>query len=293
MPSTKSSAHWSRHKLGAGLLLLLALASCNAFSSIVHDDEVVAKVGNHRLYLSELAAYIPDYISSEDSLRLSRQYINSWATEILYANMAARHLSEAEMDVREELENYRRSLLKFRYEQHYIADRLDTLVTPAQIAEYYEAHKELFVLERPIVKARFLDIMKKERDRDKLISYMAGQEEAELAALAEMAGKDALKYVDYSAEWTDIVVLAKEFDMDYEELLSKLSKDYIKLERRDKGDMKVAYICDIRRSGVAPVEFCRERIKDILLSSRKHKLLSGLEQDLLTDAMNRNEFVIY
>ena len=122
--------------------------------------------------------------------------------------------------------------------------------------------------------------------------HLAGTPE-ELALLAELAGQEALKYVDYSASWVDIIYLAKEFDMDYDELLSKLSKDYIKIERRDRGDVKIAYICDIRRSGVAPLEFCRDRIRDILLSARKHALLGGLERDLLLDAKRRNEYVIY
>ena len=35
-------------------LLPLLLCSCTAISSLVHDDQVVARVGEHKLYKSEL-----------------------------------------------------------------------------------------------------------------------------------------------------------------------------------------------------------------------------------------------
>ena len=52
-------------------------------------------------------------------------------------------------------------------------------------------------------------------------------------------------------------------------------------------------VFDIRRSGVAPIEYCADGIRDNILSQRKRDLLDKLEQDLLTDAMDSRNFVIY
>ena len=65
-------------------IVCIALGGCNIVSSIVHDDQVVAKVGGERLYRSDLDKYIPDGTSPEDSSALALQYINSWATEHLF-----------------------------------------------------------------------------------------------------------------------------------------------------------------------------------------------------------------
>ena len=43
----------------------------------------------------------------------------------------------------------------------------------------------------------------------------------------------------------------------------------------------------------APEEYVTERIRDLILSARKHELETGLEQDLLEDARKNNKFVIY
>ena len=105
--------------------------SCKTITSFVHDGRVVAKIGNHKLYASDLNAYIPDSASPEDSTRLALQYINSWASDMAFIDVAEKELSKSEKNVDKELEDYRRSLLKYRYEQKYVNQRLDTAVTDA------------------------------------------------------------------------------------------------------------------------------------------------------------------
>ena len=59
-------------------------------------------------------------------------------------------------------------------------------------------------------------------------------------------------------------------------------------------NISVAFIVDYRRAGeIAPVEYCEDRIKDIIISGRKHELLAGLERDLIEDAKVKENFEIY
>ena len=118
------------------LLSAFCFSSCKLVNSILHDEEVVAKVGNSMLYKSEVTRLIPQGISGDDSLRLAMQYINSWASDMVYLDVAEKQLSKEQKDVSKELEAYRRSLLKYRYEQLYVNERLDTAVTTDEIEEY-------------------------------------------------------------------------------------------------------------------------------------------------------------
>ena len=43
----------------------------------------------------------------------------------------------------------------------------------------------------------------------------------------------------------------------------------------------------------APVEYSAPVIKDMIISTRKQSLITGLEQDLLKDAREKGQFVIY
>ena len=69
----------------------------------------MAKVGSHKLYDTELNAYIPDSASPEDSMKLALQYINSWATDMMFNDLADKELSKSEKNVDKELEAYRQS----------------------------------------------------------------------------------------------------------------------------------------------------------------------------------------
>ena len=159
---------------------MLLPVSCNVASSLVHDDQVVAKVGREQLYRSELERMIPGMVTPDDSARLARRYINLWAAERLYMKVAEEQLSKSEVDVSEELESYRRSLVRYRYEQRYLNDRLDTAITDAQIREYYQAHLADFELERPVMKVRFVDVMKDSPDREEILRLMSSDRYDEL-----------------------------------------------------------------------------------------------------------------
>ena len=269
------------------------LSSCRALRGFMHDGDVVASVGSHDLYLSELEAYIPNGVSPEDSTRLAGQYIRSWATGQLYADMAAQQLSKSEKDVSKELEEYKNSLLRYRYEQRYVNERLDTNVTRSEIDKYYEDHTDMFMLEVPILKVRFLDIMEDSPNYETIRRRISSDKYDDIAELDSLAYSSALRYVDWSDRWTDAVTLAREFGTDYGTMLSKLSGSWIEM-REERGDLKLAYVFDMCKAGtLAPPDYCEDRIRDIIISNRKRVLLTTLEQDLLNDALAKEKFIIY
>ena len=277
----------------AFVFILSALCSCKVIENFINDDEVVARVGEDKLYKSELDAYIPDYVAGEDSVRMAEQFMNSWATDKLFLKIAGEQLTSDEMDVSEELENYRTALLKYRYEQHYVNSRLDAEVTEEQIRAYYEEHKADFNLERPVLKLRFVAVMKDSPYREEVLKMVSSEDLDDLERADTIAVSSALRYMDWSDTWKDAAEIAREFGVDYVSMLSRRQGNIIRMEYEETGELREAYILDIRESGAAPVEFCSESIKDIILSARKRSLLSGLEQDLLESALERKDFVIY
>lgn len=275
------------------LIVLPALSSCRAISSFLRGGEVVAEVSGEKLYRSDLDAVIPKGISQEDSTYLAKQYINTWASEMVYLGIAEQQLSKTEKDVTKELEDYRKSLLKYRYEQLYVNERLDTAVSDDLVEEYYNAHQEKFVLGRPLVKARFLSISDESPAKDQIRKRMSSGEVEDLIEADSLAYSSALKFTTWSDEWVDVTVLAREFQLDYETLLGQVKNKWI--EKVDTlGVARLAYIPEIIRKGeVAPLEYSAPAIKDIIISSRKQTLISTLEQDLLKDARENGQFVIY
>lgn len=277
----------------AAAFLLLTPLSCDVASSLVHDDQPVAKVGREKLYRSEVESMIPDMISPEDSAGIAEKYIRLWAMDRLYMKVAEEQLSKSEIDVSDELESYRRSLVRYRYEQRYLNDRLDTLITDAQIREYYLANQEDFELSRPLLKLRFVDVMKDSPDKDEILRLMSSDEYDELELADSLAGKSALRYFDNSDSWMDAGELSRYFGVSVEEMLDAMDEDMIVIEPEGRGDILAAYVCDMINSGTAPLEYCSPAIRDIILSNRKHELMASLERDLLEGALDSKQLVIY
>ena len=284
-------SRWS--SIFLSLTLLAVLPSCKAVQSFIHDGEVVAKLGDHKLYRSELEELIPNGISQEDSINFANLYINSWATDKAFQDIAEQKLSKEEKDVSSELEAYRQSLLRYRFEQRYVAERLDTNVTVNEVNDYYNSHKDNFKLERPVLKARFMKIAKDSPNLQKIKKLMSSSDVEDVIAADSVAFNSAQRYVDFSDTWMDAVNLAAEFGVDYVNMLSKKNGSFIEIPDGE-GNLCVAFITEMVKAGeTAPVDFCEDSIKDIIISGRKHALLDTLERDLIEDAKVKENFVIY
>lgn len=278
------------------VIVLLAMTSCETVTSFVRElryGQVVAKVGSHRLYASELASYIPDSASPEDSTRLALQYINTWASDQLFTDVAERELSKSEKNVDSELEDYRHSLLKYRYEQKYVNQRLDTAVTKAQIEKYYDDHAENFKLSLPIAKAVYMNISADSPNLEIIKKKMRSDKPEARIEADSIAFSSAFRYTDFGDSWVDLVKLSREVGTDYGTLLSQVRDGYAELPDGN-GNLNIVYFFSLMRAGqTGPVEYFEEQIRDIILSTRKQALLSRLERDLIENARNQENFVIY
>jgi hypothetical protein len=276
------------------LVLLSVLPSCKTVKNFIHDGDVVARVGEHELYRTELEKAIPDGVSPEDSVKFALSYIESWARDLVFLDVAESQLSKEEKDVSKELEEYRRSLLKYRYEQRYVNERLDTNLTEKEISDYYESRKEDFKLDRPIVKARYVRVLKDDADLAALRKALS-QEDAEdvLKRDTTLLNNPAERYFDWSGKWVEAVEVARETGADVFSLLSSSGKNTVEVPD-GQGFLYIIKVNGMMMSGnTAPLDYCRDRICDILLSERKHSLVVDLERDLLEDARNKENFVIY
>ena len=267
-------------------------ASCKAISDFLEKGEVVARVGDVKLKMSELQKAIPNGISEEDSLTYAKQYINTWALDQVILDVAESQLSASELDVSAELEAYRRSLLKYRYEQLYVNQRLDTLVSQEQIDAYYQEYPERLALQRPIIRARFMSIPANSPELRSIKKKMSSSRMEDVMEADSLAYSAAYKFVTWDDAWVDATIFAREFGLEASSVLSTLRQGWV--ERTDTaGVMSVGYVTAIIPVGkIAPQEYCEPVIRDMIISARKHELIKNLEQELLNNARKSGKFEI-
>ena len=278
--------------LVAILLSGIAAVSCEWVDKVI-SGETVASVGKVRLSRAELNKALPSGLLPEDSVRLAHQYINTWASEIIFLQVAENQLSKEELDVSAELDEYRKSLLKYRYEQRYVNERLDTIFTDSQIREYYNAHQDRFVLRVPVVRADFLCISPDSPYIDEFRENIASDDAQRMQYSDSLAYFSAIRYETFGGKWINLNDLALEFGIDYSELLTYKKGEWIEYEG-GTGLLHLAFIKSFVPAGkIAPLEYATPLIKDILLSIRKKELVSALEDQLVEDAIQSGVFVQY
>ena len=267
-------------------------ASCKAISEFFDRGEIVAEAGAAKLKRTDLDKVIPSGLAAEDSIRLARQYINTWALDQIFLEKAEAQLSKSEKEVTQELETYRRSLLKFRYEQLYVNERLDTSVTDDEVQQYFEQHKDRFVLQRPVVKARFISIPEESPVLKTIKKKMSSDKAEDIMEADSLAFSAAFKFSTWNDEWIDASTLAREFGQESASVLAGIRTGWV--ERTDtSGVSNVAYISEITPKGVmSPIEYSTPFIKDMIISARKQSLITSLERDLLEDARVNGQFII-
>ncbi|PKP42330.1 MAG: hypothetical protein CVT93_04725 [Bacteroidetes bacterium HGW-Bacteroidetes-10] len=269
------------------ILILLAATSCK-YLEFRSGDKVVAEVGGNKLYESEIKSLIPPGKSSQDSIMMLKQYINNWALKHLLIEKAENELSSTDKDVEQELEDYRSSLLMYRFEKMFIDQRLDTLITEQECRDYYEKNSPNFVLDNSVVKARFAKISNNSPNLEKLKRGYKASSIEEIDEFERLCYSSADKYNNFGNQWIDISMIAKEVPYDVLTLEREI-KITSAVEVKDSLYTYLVFFHEkILPDQIAPFEYYLPGIKQIILSKRKQELIATLEQNLIREALEKN-----
>lgn len=274
------------------IIAALLISSCSFYESVVKGDKV-AQIGRAALYKTDLEKVIPKGIGAADSAVLARRFIDSWAIKQLMLQKAEEQLPKGERDVAQLLEDYRTQLLVFRYENKYIAERLDTIVSAKEMEEYYTAHPISFEGKNGVFKGRLVMMQNSSPNLQAVRQLAKSKEIDDLEGLEELAYNYAYKYSNFNNNWVDLNIVAKEVGIPLENLQQLMAKGNPVLEIKDTVYTNIIQVLEYVPAGdVTPFEYNSEKIKEIIISRRKQELLSNLQRDILQDALNNNKLKI-
>ena len=274
------------------IIAALLVCSCTLFESVTKGEKV-AQIGRAALYKTDIEKIIPKGISSQDSVALVKQYIDSWAIKQLMLQKAEEQLPKGDKDVAQLLEDYRMQLLVFRYENKFIEERLDTIVSVAEREEYYNAHQSNFEGKNGVFKGRLVKMQNSSPNLQVMRKLAQGREIDDLEALEQLAYNSAYKYSNYNNNWVDLGVVAREVGVSIMELQQVLAKQNVVAEVKDTVYTNLLQVLEYIAPGeITPFEYNSEKIKEIIISRRKQELLANLQRDILNDALNNNKLKI-
>ena len=280
-------------KLSYFLLIVFTLQSCHYFTFKNDKKEAVARVNETYLYKDDLKTIFNSGISKQDSILLANSYINNWVKQQLLLSKAQINLEDNLDDFEELVKKYREDLYINSYKEAVVKQYLNYEITPADIDKFYDENNQNFKLNEELVKFRYMKLGKNLLNKKELIKLFESSKKKDLDTLK--AREIFLKshhlndsiWVKLSDLYVKVPILK---NIEKEDLLKK--ENFIKKE-----DSLSLYLVTIKnvlnRNEIAPKSYITPSIKQMILHQRKLQLLKSIEETLLEDAQNKNQFEIY
>ena len=220
-------------------------------------------MGENKLFASDLSGIIPTSLSRADSTVIADDYVEKWIKQELLVKKATENLSPEQKNVTRELKEYRNSLLIYKYKNELIKQRMDTVVTEAQIADYYNSNTENFNLNKNIVKAIFVKIPTEVANPSLLKSLVANTSDEGLIELKEYCLQYAKGFDIFMDNWVDFETVKNNIPQKIEDDVQFLTRNN-QIELNDSDYYYLVEIQDYKlMNDLAPLEFVENNIKKL------------------------------
>ena len=198
-------------------------------------------------------------LSAEDSATLAEKYIYQWAIGILEYDIAR---DKTKKHIEQLVEDYRRSLYIHEYEQHLIAQRMPREVLDTLVQEFYDNHRNRFILRDDVVKGLLLVTPKDSPNLDKLRKkIMEPHLEENIEWIEKFAYQYATGYELFLDQWmtTNQILLRMPFEEDNLQQQLKKSKQ---IELSDSINTYLLQVTAMHRKGEEmPIDYARTEIE--------------------------------
>ena len=271
-------------------LLVLGLVGCQP-TQPNPGDILLAKVYNKSLRLSELEGMIPANMSAEDSTLIISAFVERWVRDAVMMHEAERNVDQG-LNLEKLVEDYRASLVLHNYEKRLVNQLLDSLVNQQELVAFYEKNKENYQLQEPIVRGRFIKLLKNSPDIEKLEKWWGSDQPEDYRLMVSYCATYAIAQHLSDSSWHQLSDIRVEFP---KEIISETQlqgkSDVLTTDEEFKYFFRP--IDWTPGNQLAPFSYVAEQAKKVILHKRKMQLLDNTKETMYQQALRRNEVKIY
>lgn len=268
--------------------------SCQFFGKKQTDDTVLAKTNSAVLTMQQVAKLIPDNMKGADSVQFVQNYVDRWIHNQLMLEKAIANIDDKGYASIEDMVNdYRTSLLVYKYQQLYIEQNLDTLILDSQIADHYEKYGNNFLLDSCAVRAVFVQIPKSLPDGSEIRTLIRSNKPDDLIRLEEFCFKNARSF-DAGTDWRYLTNAVAQMPLGSVKNPMNVARNGKCVEAQDSLYNYFFMVKEFRDvNEQAPLILAKRKIREILLNHRRNDLIRNLEIKIYVDAVNKQRFTNY
>ena len=271
------------------LLLTVVVFSCRTEQA--DEREVIAKTKTQVLYKDDVLDALPISLSSEDSITFVKSFVENWLHFTLLYEVADNNVSDNDSSLAKRVDLFRKELYINAYEQMFLQQKLDTLIPQKEIDEYYELHKNEYLLEHSVVKPIFIVFpLTKEREIAEVEKLFFPKKEIDLDALKDFCFQHCQKF-SFANQWVDLNALKQELPFEVRNEAFPVGKS---LKFEDTANVFFVKIEEQRGAGNRmPIELAHDKIAKTILQSRKVEMLKNMREKVFQDATRKKQYEVF
>lgn len=245
------------------------------------------------LYQDDLQAALPLNLSADDSVLFAESYIKNWVEDVLLFDKAEGNILDSEK-IKSLVESYRKALIMHTYQEALVKQKLADEITADEVVEYYEKNKQLFLLDKPIVKGVFLKVpLKASKLSDVRRWYKRNTQDA-IEQLEKYSLLNAVTYDYFYDKWRPL----DEIEALIPNRTWNADSDYLEKNRNvELKDTAYHYFLHIEeyqgKGRQKPLDFAEEEIKETLINLKRVEFINGVKNDLYHQASDKNKIIYY
>lgn len=272
--------------------ILLLMVSCNYFNSET-NPEAVARVNEFYLYKDEISDLVPEGTEPEDSITIVRNYIDRWATQKLLINAALVNLSpEKQKEYDKLIEQYKADLYTKGYLEDVVKRSIDTVITNNEITEFYKINKENFKTNGTLVQLKFVQLPIDHPKFD-LIKTKFFESKTADKKFWETYQLQFKNYALNDSVWVEMNQIYKKLPFITPENRDEYVVSQKAVQLRDSADVYLVKVSGvIKENEIAPYEYVKSTIKEVIINRRKLELIKKFEKDITEDALKNKKYEI-
>jgi hypothetical protein len=275
-----------------GIAFLMLFAGCDYFQKS-SKEVVVAECYGKYLYESDLKGIVPEGATIMDSIQRVSTFIDSWVRRQVLIHQAENNLDMEKLDLKKQMDEYRSSLVIYAYESQLINQKLDTVVSDDEIAEYYEQNKEDFQLRNTMVRVAYVILPEDSKQNATFQKLLNDRDTLLLQNIDVLASYYAAKsYLDVD-HWMRLDELTKIIPIEIFNAESFLKKNKFVCFDMNEHTYMVRFVDYQLEESISPLDMVSDNIKSVILAQRKKALIDKMQAALYEKAKRDRAFEVY
>lgn len=263
-------------------MALSAMTACSSPDPGKLPADVVAKVGGETLTDADVAKAVPTGMTPADSAAFAEAYVNSWVTDRLIMQVAAKQIRDTrELD--RLVEQYRRDLIMWEYRRMAVAADTALALTDKNLRDYYDAHPEEMKLDRPMVRGIYIKMESGDPELALVRCLYKSPKQDDIDRLEKVGLKGAIHYDYFRDQWIPSGQIIDKIPKEI--ALTDLRKGYT-LDADVDGFTYLLSVSDVLPAGATmPFEAAAPQIRETLDALRRTELDAALRKRLRDEAL--------